>query len=367
MNLTLQNSNQMRTIIIFLIVWIPAFCFAQQNYVEFDTIIYAGTKVIDQGKRQNALSCQWQKSKNEVLNLTPYEARSYAIGGVVYVARDVEINGKEGRFFLEKMASGNLTLFFIKNEGKHFFVEKDDDFFELTKRDASGKKHYKKTLQALGADCDYTGSFLKRTWYNRYYLERFVNRYNVCEEVYRPVRFGVVGGLDYTGYSMFKDVWKVSDIPFENSFTFGAFADIPVLQSRISFHPEFLYTKQAYRVSEASDDKHEKEAIANIEMYSVPLLIRYTWWTEKCSPFLNLGAVWHHYSRLENSVLTANFSSGVLDIQQTEPELLPSKYAVTGGVGVWYKISRRNTVFVEARAAYNSNKMTYNVFTGINF
>ena len=115
-NSTPQNYNHMRTIIIFCIIWIPVFCIAQQNYVELDTITYAGAKIIDQGKRLNALSCQWQKSKNQAINLTPYEARSYAIGGVAYVAKDIEINGMENRFFLEKLTSGKLTLFFIKNE-----------------------------------------------------------------------------------------------------------------------------------------------------------------------------------------------------------------------------------------------------------
>ena len=357
----------MKTIIIFCILLIPAFCFAQHSYVELDTISYAGVKVIDQGKRLNALTCQWQKRKNEVVNLSPYEARSYSTGGVVYVAKDIKINGKEGRFFLERMATGKLTLYFIKNEGKHFFVEKDSVLSKLTKRDASGNKHYRETLQALSADCDYTDSYLKRTWYNRYYLKRFVNRYHVCEEVYRPVRFGVVGGWDFTGYSMLKDAWNVSGTPLGSSFTFGAFADIPVLQSIISFHPEFLYTKQAYRVTETTTGRSEKEAIANIEMYSLPLMIRYTLWSGKYSPFFNLGAAWLHYSRLENSMLTASFNNGNLDIQQTNPELSPSKYAMTGSVGVWYKISRRNAVFVEARAAYNLNRYSYNVFTGINF
>jgi len=368
MNLTLQNFNNMKTIIIFCIIWIPAFCFAQWDYVELDTMTYINVKVFYQGERLNALSCRWQKGNLQpIITHTPYRVRSYSTNGVVYVSKDIEINGKEGKFFLEKLATGKLTLFYIKNEGKHFFTEKDSILSELTKRNASGKKHYKETLQALCADCDYTDRFLKRTWYNRYYLRRFSDRYNMCEEVYRPVRFGVVGGWDFTGYSMLKDTWKISDIPFGNSFTFGAFADIPVLQSRTSIHLNFLYTKQAYYVAETSKDMLEKEAIANIEMYSVPLLLRYTWWTGKCSSFLNLGAVWYHYSRLENSMLTAKYSDYILDILQTKPELSPSKYAATCGFGVWYHISRRNAAFVEARAAYNSNKMTYNIFTGINF
>ena len=114
---------------------------AQQGYIELDTIAYAGVRLIEQGKRLNAISLNWQKSKNEVITLTSYEAWSYAINGTEYHAKDIEINGKEARFFLERMASGNLTLYFIQNKGKHFFIEKDSTLSELFKRDASGKKH----------------------------------------------------------------------------------------------------------------------------------------------------------------------------------------------------------------------------------
>ena len=359
----------MKKIIIICLLLATAPCIAQNSYVEFDTITYAGVKIIDQGKRLNALSCQWQKSKNNLVQLTPYEVTSYNIGNEKYVAMDIEINGKEGRFFLEKMVSGKMSLYFIKNNGKHFFVEKDDVFSELTKRDASGKKHYRETLQELGDDCDYTGSFAKHTWYNRYYLKRFAQRYNDCKEIYRPVRFGVIGGCDFTGYSLLKDAWNVSSTPTGSSFTFGAFADIPVLQSRISIHPEVFYSKQAYRLIERTSDKNllEKEGIANIESYNIPLLIRYTWWKGKLNPYMNLGMAWYLYSRMENSVLTASISSGVLDFKKTEPELSFSKYAMTGGIGFWYKINRRNAVFFEARVANNKDKYTYNIFTGINF
>ncbi len=351
---------------IFLILMIIP-CIAQNSYVELDTVTYVGVKIIDQDKRQNALSCQWQRSKNEVVKLTPYEAKSYATGGKVYVAKDITINGKEGRFFVEKMVVGKLALYFVKNEGKHFFIEKDSVFSELTKQGASGKKHYKETLQALCANCDYTGSFLKRTWYSRFYLKRFVQRYNRCEEIYRPVRLGVIGGLDITSYTMLKDVWTFSEKPTSSSFTFGAFVDIPILQSGISLHSEVLYTKQAYRMTENFSNAFENEAIANIESYSIPLLIRYTWWQGKWIPYLNLGMVWYHYSRLESSVLTASIDAKEFAIQQTELLLSPSKYAVMGGGGVWYKISRRNAVFIEARTAYNSDRFTCNVLAGINF
>ena len=341
-------------------------CMSQTDFLELDTITYVGGKMLDQGKRQNALTCHWQKSKNELIRLTPYEVVSYGVNSVVYVAKDIEIKGRKGRFFLERMASGNLTLYFIQYKGKHFFVEKDSILTKLTKRDDSGKKHYKKTLLALGDDCDYTGSFLNRTWYNRYYLIRFANRYNKCEEVYRPVRLGMAVGWDFTGYSLLKDAWDFSTIPFGSSVTFGYFFDIPVRQGNVSIHPELWYTKQAYRMLAVSKYNQDKEGIANIESFNFPLLIRYTWWKGKWSPYVNLGVVWYYYSRLESSLLSVNVDN-VLDIQKTEFELSPSKNAVTCGGGVWYKISRRNSVFMEARAAYNNDMYTFNIFTGINF
>jgi len=148
----------MRTIILFCIVWIPVFCYAQQSFLELDSVFIGGAKMIDQGRRENALSCLWQKRRNEMVYLTPYEARAYSINGTVYVARDIEINGNEGRFFLERMAHGDLTLYYFKNKGNHYFIENDSAFMKLTKRNEYGKKHYKETLHSLCADCEYTNN-----------------------------------------------------------------------------------------------------------------------------------------------------------------------------------------------------------------
>lgn len=355
--------------IIFMLCFVfgSGYCFGQQNFLELDTISYVGVKINNQNAKKNALKCQWQKSKNEIIELTPYQVRSYAAGGNAYIAKDIAINGKEGRFFLERQSFGKLTLYFIKNQGKHFFVERAGVLSELTKRDSTGRKDYKKILQTLCSDCDYTGKFLKHTWYNRYYLKRFAEQYNTCEEVYRPVRFGVIGGWDFTGYSMLQDAWKSNNVPTCNGFTFGAFLDIPLLQSGVSFHPEIFYSKQAIRLTETLQTVLGKECIANIESYNIPLLIRYTWWKNKWCPYLNLGMIYHHYSRTTNSILSASIGSGVLNIQKNELALSPSKYSATGGVGVWYKIGRRNAIFIETRAAYNMDRYTYNIFTGINF
>ena len=353
-----------KIIFIFSLLLISLSSFGQRDFVEFDTISYIGIKTIDQGSRQNALTCIWQNEENQLVELNPFQVRSYSTGGKEYKAQDITINGIDIRLFLEVVSSGKLTLYFVEKDGKHYFIEKDGVIIEILKQDAIGKKQYKEILQSFSEDCVYSTNYLKHTWYNKFYLKRFTNRYNVCEEIYRPTRFGVVGGLDLTNSHMLKDAWNVSATPTVSSFTVGIFADIPILQSKISFHPEIHYSKQAYKTS---DSELKKECIANIESYNIPLLIRYTWWKDKWSPYMNMGMVWHHYSRTQSSILAADIYNGILNIHQTELALSPLKYSITGGGGVWYKLTKRNSLFVEVRATYNKDKLTCNVFTGINF
>ena len=340
---------------------------AQNGFVELDTVTHAGVHVINKGRRLNALNCYWQESRDSVTILSPYKVARYSINGVEYVAKDIEINGEKGRFFFEKMASGKLTLYFLQNKDKHFFLERGNDLLELTKWDALGNSHYREVLQTISSDCNYSSHFLKHTWFSRYYLKRFVMRYNSCEEVYHPIRFGIVGGLDYSGYPMLKSAWNVSETPFAGSFTFGVFADFPILQSKVSLHFQLLYSKQAYRVFETLNGSQDNDCIANIESFAMPLLFRYTWWKSRWSPYLNVGATGFYYSRLESSVLRAIIDDWVLDIRQIESKLSPIICAATGGVGVWYHLSKRNALFVEVRATFNVDRYSYHIVSGINF
>ena len=349
---------------IFSILLISLSASGQNNYIESDSTLYSGIKTIDQGARQNALSCIWKKGENQTVEFTPYQIKSYSTGGKEYKAQDVTINNIDTRLFLEVLSSGNLTLYFVNKEGSHYFVEKDSILIEIPKRDVTSKKRYKEILQSLTNDCTYSTDYIKHTWYNRFYLKRFTKRYNACEEIFRPIRYGVIGGWEMTNNHMLKDSWSVSAIPTANNLTFGVFADIPLLQSNISFHPEILYSKQAYRTSENILDK---ECIANIESFDVPMLLRYTWWKDKWCPYINMGMVWHHYSRKQNSILKEYITDNVIDIRQTEPALSPLKYSITAGCGAWYKLTKRNSIFAEVRVTNNKDKFVCNVFTGINF
>ncbi len=356
----------MRQVIITCLVSISVCCYGQSSYVELDTIKYLGAKILDQGKKKNALSCKWQKSIDHFEVLTPFDVYAYSTGDEEYVAKDILINGKEDRLFFEKLSSGKLTLFYIQNNGSHFYIEKDSVLLELTKRDVNGKKQYKETLREWCPDCEYTNDFLKRTRFSYYYLKRFAKRYNKCQEIYRPIRFGVTGGWDFTGYTTLQDAWNIRQSPTGRFLTFGAFFDVPLLQSNISIHSEILYSKQAYSFTDVVQG-YSREYIANIEAYHLPVMLRYTWWKNRWAPYLNIGGTWSHYSRLESSRISLVLTNSVLTTNREELELSPSKLAANGGGGVWYKISKRNAVFIEARMTYHPDWYVFNVFAGINF
>ena len=355
-----------KLILIFSLSLISLVSFGQRGYVEFDTILYSGVKIIEQNERQNALVCKWQKGKEQIIESTPFQLKSYGIGDKKYIAKDVTINGVDERLFLEVLSSGNITIYFVKKDGNHYFVENDNVIFELFKHDSTGNKSYKETLQSLSDDCEHSQEYLKYTLYNKHYLERFAKRYNACEEIYSQIRLGIMGGLDYTSYSMLQKALIVPEAPSEIIFSFGAFLDIPLFQSKFSFHPEIMYSKYAFSLINTVENQYTQESIANIELYSFPLLFRYTLWQNKWNPFINIGVVYNHYSRLESSVMKA-METDVFHFQKFEPVLSPAKYAFTGGVGVWYKLTKRNSLFVEARVSSNSDKFTCNIFAGINF
>ena len=355
-----------KLILTFSLSLISLVSFGQKGYVEFDTILYSGVKIIEQNARQKALVCKWQKGKEQIIELTPFQLKSYAVGNKKYNAKDVTINGVDERLFLEVLSSGNITIYFVKKDGNHYFIENDNVLFELFKHGSMGNKSYKETLQSLSDDCEHSQEYLKYTLYNKHYLKRFTRRYNACEEIHSQIRFGIMGGLDYTSYSMLRKALIVSETPSESIFSFGAFLDIPLFQSKFSFHPEIMYSKYAYSLKNTVENQYTQESIANIELYSFPLLLRYTLWQNKWNPFINIGVVYNHYSRLESSVIHA-MESGDFYFQKFEPVLSPAKYALTGGVGVWYKLTKRNSLFVETRTSFNSDKFTCNVVAGFNF
>jgi len=339
----------MRKMIITFFILNSIFCYGQNSYVEFDTVRYTGAKTINQGKK-NFLICRWETDFGKFSYFTPFQVKAYSVINTEFVAKDVFINGKEERLFLEKISTGKLTLFYLDYKGDHFFIEKDGELLDLKKQDVDMKTNYKDVLRELCSDCGYVDYYLKHTRFNRYFMKRFSNWYNQCQEVYTPIRFGVIGGWNFAQFTMLQEAWRIWHYPTDRYFTFGAFGDFPVLKTNFSIHPEISYSKQTY-----SSLKY----IANIETLHLPLLFRYTSWKNKWSPFMNIGGTWNYYSRLESSELS-------IDSNIRKIELSPSKFSMNGGVGIWYRISKRNAIFVEARITYNMDWHVFNIFAGIN-
>jgi len=338
----------MRTIIIFCILLIPVLCFAQQGYVEFDTISYSGVKITDQGKRLNALSCQWQKSKNESVHLTPYEASSYATGGVVYVAKDVVISGKESRFFLEKLASGNLTLFFIKNEGKHFFVEKDSSFLiEIPKNKDNEKSTYKTLLKEITADCPKVADATNFVAYNQKSMTRFFKWYDKC--VQRPFphfRYGIKAGYEWTKINVSEERLEQFNFKYGGSFTAGLFMDVPIFVSDFSLNMGINYSRHGYSYNQLTFDK-DNDFVVNLSSIKMPVLLRYSLPSNKYRFFMQSGGI-IEYNFSNAHLYESTIYGNVITIERTQiHEIDDIRFGFSLGVGYEHRITTRNSLFLE--------------------
>ena len=341
--------------LILLLLSIKIACYAQSDFIELDTASYFGVKMLDQGEKQNALSAIWQKTQFDNVELTPFEVVGYSVNNVAYIAKDINFEGKTERFFLEQVSKGTLSLYYLNRNGKYYFLEKDGELQRLLKN----KKEYKKTLNNLTSDCDKDDKFLKHIKFNKFYLGRFIDGYNHCQDVYLPVRFGVSIGADYNNYFLLHDKWLVSNSVEKVNLTYTGFIDIPLFQRNLSLHTELKYTKQSLYLLE---DKplRIREYTANIELMQIPVTFRYTWWDTKWSPYIGLGGAYLHFIRFESSLVSS------ASVEDKEFNLSPTKGSVCLDLGCWYHISKRNAIFLGIQSSMNNDGLNTGVFVGIN-
>ena len=350
MNLTHQNLNKMKKIIInicFLLAVAP--CMAQSGYVEFDSITYSGVKIIDQGKRLNALSCQWQKSKNNLVQLTPYEVKSYNFGNEKYVARDIEINGKEGRFFLEEMVSGKLTLYFIKYEGKHFFIEKDRAFFiGIPKNKENEKSAYKAQLKGITEDCPEVADAANFVGYNKRSLMRFIERYEKC--VSRPFphfRYGIKAGFEWSKFIDPPQSLERFNIKYSGAFSLGLFMDTPILVSDFSFNLGINYSRHGYSYNNLTRDA-DYDFVANLSSLKMPVLVRYSLPTNKYRFFVQSGGIVEYHFNKDAHLYKSTINGNIITIDRTMALKIDDvRFGFSIGVGFEKKVTSRNSLFLE--------------------
>jgi len=289
---------------IWVVFFFPIFIYGQTGFYSADSIISTGIKLIDGGELINSKYCQIQKG-NDIIQFSPLEVNEYGFNsGSNYKSFQLNINDTTSHYFLERLSDGKIKLYYLKSEsGKIFFYLTVKDSANL-KEVPELKEKYIELFKNLVGDCPQAIQNIPYTKFNKYNLQRFFQDYNNCSDQPLPrLRYGFSLGISFTqlipanGGIFYNYTTKHNN---DCSFLIGAFIDIPIHTNNFSFHPEIYY--QQNRFSASFDNvTNFNDLILDYSKISFPLLFRYSIIDKIKTPYFQLGPVYSHILKNENT------------------------------------------------------------------
>ncbi len=352
----------------------------QGGYYVKDSLMYIVGKLIDGGAIQNAQQCQIENRKRTLI-YSPEEVNEYGFnGGSVYISRIIKVNNEEKKVFLERLNKGNLNLYYYKDKkGEKFYLEKDSGRLVEVLKKGIDNSNYKDFLKPYTEGCNNVYDALKLVTYNKHALTKFIDQYNSC--IQKPFPFFKYGLI--IGYGVSKplnseisdEALKNADFKNDNTFNIGVFADIPILLSYFSLHPEVYFQKNAFS-SHSSFGNTVNDIIINTTSVNIPILIRYTYPCLKVRPYINLGGTFMYNMRNDNAVYKSIITNDIIEIEEKIKSKIYSEKQIgyTLGSGIQYNIDYRKSLFFEVR--YNNlygitdetyGNKSFQCIMGINF
>lgn len=377
--------------IIILILLFPILSFGQSDYFVTDSTLY-GMKVIDNGELINSRLCQVKKGK-EIIDYSPYEVMEYGFkDGKVYISKEIKIADSSKRVFLERLHSGETTLYYYRGRDiKTFFIEKDSTLFvELPKQDTE-RGYYSEFLSNYTDDCPNVADACKLVSYNKRSLSKLITRYNKCDlKPFPHFKYGFIIGyessrlvpsdkkkedLKYVTVNS-KSNFEYFDYKYDSDFSIGLFIDNPIHVSDFSVHAELLFSKHGYSYSYTSATK-DLDLTIDLSTLRIPILLRYNLPINNFRPYFNAGPIYSYHVNNKSSLYRMDISANTIEINNSiEGPIIPTHeigYAV--GCGVEFDVDFKRAFFLEIRYSNqfgisgdfaNKNSML-NVSTGIRF
>jgi len=368
---------------IFLVIcFLPNVVNGQNDYFIMNNVTTAGVKLINGGSKANSRFCQIL-NRDHIVKYSPYEVDEFGFkDGRVYLSREVQILDSLQKVFVERLNRGKITLLFYDGKGvKTFFFEKDRNIITEIAKNNKDDISYNEQLLSITYDCQKVADATKFVKYNKRSLSKLITRYNDCElKPFPHFRYGAI-----FGYELAKLVPKADrkglkinlfDYKYDGGFTFGFFADKPILLSNFSLHSEINYSRHGFSYYN-SIDTIDINFVANISSLKLPLLVRFAYPSNKFRPFINLGVVVIYNFSNENSIYETTLSENIIEINVVNESSLiavnQAGYSIGGGIE--YNLNYKYSVFFEMR--YNKyyslsdpkylDITEFKFLTGINF
>jgi len=354
---------------ILLFVLIPFFAvtaFGQTGYFLTDSVVSQGVMLVDAKREINANFCQ-VKIKDEIIAYTPYQVIEYGFvqSGRVYESHEVVNNSVPARFFLERIVTGKINLYYLNTHGNvRFYVKPVDstNLIEIPQNETDCRIFLEKYI----SDSPSSKRDLTYLKYNEYSLVRFLTNYLGCKNRPLPrIHFGFRLGVDAKQFSAVDKLspYSTPEDYTERRISAGVFMDIPIQSSNFSITPEINY-KENHFVKAFAVNKVEYDLIMNYSSINVPVFFRYSFLRKKCSPYIQAGPLYSRTIRNATRLLEYNVTDkDVTIVIKNSPVLSPNMGGFSIGSGIISDYGKKHSFFGEIRYSqlYNLNTSFQNL------
>jgi len=146
---------------------------------------------------ENAQFCKEERN-DSVFTYTPYDIIWYRYNNRLYLSKDIQLEGKTKRIFIERLVAGKISLYFYcDSNSKRFYLDRDSSYFKELTEGSKNNSIFRDTLSKYCSDCKNIDEAVKSVKYNTESLSLFIKMYNSC--TYRPFpfpKFGLYLGLN---------------------------------------------------------------------------------------------------------------------------------------------------------------------------
>jgi hypothetical protein len=367
-----------RFFVVLVGIMTSAALYSQDGYYATQNTYTPQAAVIDGGDIINARQCQILLD-GTVYTFTPTQVKEYGLkNGQVYISKTIKLADSTYTVFLERVATGKITLYFYRSENlKTFFFENENNqIFELPEM-GYDKTDFRKKLEDITSDCPNLDKDLTFVNYNKKSLARLINMYNKCLPGRFPhFQYGVIIGFQGTKLKPIGNLGStfLNNLKFRciGGMTLGLHINYPVFSGDISLHSELKYSL-SYFESLPQNSYNSGAFFGSLSTIELPLLFRYSFPEKKLHPFLEAGGL---YSHIMTNKFYEKDSGGTPGYNKPEEYYSPrNQFGASVGAGIEYPIKQRSSLLFGIR--YNrlyflfndetNNMSDIQIITGISF
>lgn len=281
---------------------------AQGAFIKRDTLTYMNVRFLKSTDKNYSKYIRQQNPNDSISIFTPQEVHSYGLkDGRVFYSFRLDSLGEDAWYFFERLYSGKYQIYYLNitgdQKGYYFKAGENAPLLAIPKK----KKAYKEFLESYVQDCEKSKRNVRFLDLSEARLIRFMRDYENCEQSHLPrTRLGLKGGVLLNQYAassgdlLFSEV----DFPLNPNYFLGAYVEYPIGTTDFSLIGGINITRE--RNSVFFEKNLAYDLIVDAWRVDAPLLFRYSFFSRKHFPFIELGPVYSQQFNANNVLITYN-------------------------------------------------------------